>query len=70
MPLHYEDYASQVSSGKLELELDSMHGGVEKHLVEIAKELVDWDYMAPALNIKYSYVQDIKAMHPNPTDRR
>ena len=61
----YEDFAQQVSSAKLDLELDSMHDGVDKHLIAIATELEDWQQVAPYLNIKHRVVKDIITIHPN-----
>ena len=57
----YEDFARQVSAAKLDLELDSMHGGggVEKHLKAIAKVLRDWEDVGTALNLKCREIEDI-----------
>ena len=65
MAYSYEDFAQQVSAEKLDLELDSMHGGVDKHLIAIATELEDWQQVAPYLNIRHREVKDIIAIHPN-----
>ena len=61
----YADFAQQVSAEKLELELDSMYDGVEKHLIAIANELEDWQQVAPYLNIRYKVVKDIITKYPN-----
>ena len=61
----YEDFARQVSAEKLDLELDSMHDGVDRHLTDIANELEDWQQVAPYLNIRHRAVEDIIAKYPN-----
>ncbi len=71
MPLHYENFAQQVPAEKLEMELDAMNNGTEKHLIAIAKELNDWKEVAPQLNIVHRMVQDIMSKYPNePAERR
>ena len=67
----YEDFARQVSATKLNLELDSMHGGVEKHLTAIAEKLRDWEEVGTALNLERSELEDIIEKYPNfPKKRR
>ena len=71
MPLEYDDYSNDVSAEKLSQELDAMNGGVEKHLIAIAKELMDWEEVAPHLGLPHRFVRDIKEMHRNdPASRR
>ena len=64
MPLRYEDYAARVPAGKLEQELDAMHGGVEKHLTAIARVLLDLEYIAPELDLHPSDLQDLDLCEP------
>lgn len=70
MPLVYEDYSCQVSAAKLEQEVDAMNGGAEKHLVAIAKELMDWEQVAPELYVLPKDVRDIKEMNASPVNKR
>ena len=59
----YEDFAQQVSAAKLDLELDSMHDGVEKHLTAIAEMLRDGEDVGTALNLKRRELEDIIEKH-------
>lgn len=71
MPFTYEEVAQQVKQPeKLELELDAMHDGVNKHLNIIAKELADWRSMAPALNLKDRVIKDIIEKYPHNPEQR
>ncbi len=71
MPLKYEFYAKQVPAGKLDQEVDAMNDGAERHLVAIAKELMDMEVVAPQLNILPKDVRDIEEKYPNnPASRR
>lgn len=66
MPLKYEDYSSKVAYRKmLELELDEMNDGVEKHLLEIAEDLMHLDELTVALNLKRRVLRDIQEDYPN-----
>ena len=71
MPFTYEEVVEKLKFPEnLELELDSMNDGVDKHLNVIAMELIDWRAMAPALNLKNSKVKIINEMHPYSPDQR
>ena len=72
MPLlQYVFYAKQVPPDILDQELDDMNNGVEKHLIAIATELMDWESVAPQLNIKHTFVDDIKDKYPkSPVEQR
>ena len=59
MAYSYEDFARQVPAEKLEPELDSMHGGIDKHLIDIAEMLIDWEDVNTALNITDREMEDI-----------
>ena len=58
--MNYQDYASRVPEGMLELCLDHDNEG-DQHLCELAEELPeDWDIqLAPALRLKARAVKDI-----------
>lgn len=69
MPLVYEDYASKViPREKLQLLLDA--DGVEKHLIEIAKDLDDLDELTSALELKHRELQDIQKDFPASSKRQ
>ena len=72
MPLRYEDYARQVSSPEmLEQELDAMHGGEERHLVAISKELDNTEIIAAHLGLRHREVKDVEVMYRyDPTKQR
>lgn len=59
--MSYEDYAARVPPGKLDLELDEMYNGVEKHLGRIADAMDDWEAkLAPALDTRQREIRDIQ----------
>ena len=65
MPLGYEDYASLVEpQSKLDKVLDGMHNGVEKHLIEIARDLDNLYDLAIELGLKARDLKDIKGNYP------
>ena len=66
----YKDFARQVSAEKLELELDSMHGGVETHLTAIAKKLDDWEDVGTALKLTRRELKDIIEDYRDSPNRR
>ena len=63
MPLYYEDYAKDISPDKLKQELDEMHGGVERHLMAISKELDGMDDMAAELGLHHRVLRDATEKH-------
>ena len=59
--MDYEEFANQLAAPeKLDLELDSMNGGVETHLSKIAKQIYDFNDMAVALKIVPAEVRMIE----------
>ncbi len=61
MPLVYEDYAGRVESrSKLDHQLNP---GVDKHLTEIARELVNLDTLTAKLGLKSHVLTDLEKRH-------
>ncbi len=66
----YEDYASRVNPRSLlDQQLDEMNGGVEKHLTNIAVELVDMNTLTPALGLKPNRLRDIQDSRSTPSEQ-
>ena len=64
MPLNYDDYAKRVQDkNQLDLEIDHMHGHVERHLTKIAFEMDNLVALTPALGLKNRQLQDTNATH-------
>ena len=64
--MEYEDYAKRIRARrKLDMQLDEMNNGVELHLTEIAKEMVDLDVVTPALGLKPRHLRDVRDVNRN-----
>ena len=69
--MSYEEYATRVPEGKLDLVLDAENKGVELHLHQIAEELDDWDVkLAPVLGLKAKEIEDIQSKYKDEPARQ
>ena len=64
LTITYEDYASCVPEGnryKLDKEVDFEHGRVQKHLMDIADLLLNWELAAPSLGLSPIEISDVQS---------
>ncbi len=71
MPLVYEDYAGKVnSSSLLDLQVDEMNYGVDRHLTKIARDLDNLDELTAQLGLKNQVLKDLEKSHPDCSRQR